>query len=248
MLKIDGAQWMTKGVKDAETKKVKDLREQRKQYKAAGLRSGEVPEACPVPAVAGGAGQACVHQHGDRDVGLEASGGGRILADKNKKWRKIAPEEMPGKGGNGSGGSVQKPPSGAISEGDGVAVCKEEEKGAHTPSGEGRAAEKKRKEAVLLDTGAPAASENSPGRDGDDGRHCKRGKVKKEQEQDKDEGGKRVVAPVSKRAGKQRARVGEEDGEGGKGGKGVGGGTPLCEFQSCAKAATFGVNGAVRYW
>lgn len=236
---------MTKGVKDAETKKLKDLREHRKPCKAAVLGSGEGSEACPVPAVAGAADQACVHQHGNRGVGLEAGGGGRLLADKNKKWRKIAPEEMPGKGGDGSGGSVQKPPSRAMSEVDGAAVCKEEKKGVHTPSGEGRAADKKRKEAVLLDKGAPAASESSPARDGDDGRQCKRSKVKKEQEQDKDEGGKRVVAAASKRAGKQRARVGEEDRERREG---VGGGTPLCEFQSCAKAATFGVNGAVRYW
>ncbi|CAM9662765.1 unnamed protein product, partial [Scytosiphon promiscuus] len=44
VLENEGAQWMTKEIKEADLKIKKELREQRKQFKAAGLRTGEVIE------------------------------------------------------------------------------------------------------------------------------------------------------------------------------------------------------------
>lgn len=285
LMKVDGAQHMTKEVRDAEGKKLKDLRDKRKQGRAAGLRSGEVLEACwmMVPEVVDGGvaaaaaeennkRKALVHRDDDRDDDRGETGGrggreGGVLTDDGKKCPKMVPdyeeeeEESPGK----SGCPRKDPPAGGevMSRGvDGGAVLGERDAGVHhaTPlPGEARVAapgEKKRKETSLAedagDVGvALAMNEGSSvsARGIDDGRPCsnKRGKYKRERERDEGIGGGGGRGRGGgKKKGRQRTRAVEEDG--GKDERGAGDGVPVCEFRSCAKMATFGVNGAVRYW
>eukprot|EP00752_Nemacystus_decipiens_P011347 g10083.t2 len=53
-LENEGAQWMTREIKEADAKNKKELREQRKQFKAAGLKAGEVTETFTVTPAGGG--------------------------------------------------------------------------------------------------------------------------------------------------------------------------------------------------
>ena len=57
-LENQGAQWMTKEIKEADARVKKELREQRKHFKAVGLKAREVIEAIAEPQ--GSTGEVCL--------------------------------------------------------------------------------------------------------------------------------------------------------------------------------------------
>lgn len=85
---------MSKGAKEAEAKRSRDLREHRRQCKAAGLRSGEVFEVCPIPATDAGSNESSKNADASGGVGGIDSVDGRGLLTDKKSWRKVAPAEL----------------------------------------------------------------------------------------------------------------------------------------------------------
>lgn len=234
MVKIEGAQWMTKEIKEAEAKRVKDLREQRKQYKAAGLRSGEVLEACSVTAT--NVGDALNGNSGGRG-GVEQTGAEGLLEDK-QQWRKITPEEILQQAGGRH--SLARAASNV-----GKATAGTQGKGTVTPARTANESVNKRKGVPSITKQKTTTSSRTAGVDSS--RKPKRSRQSKHQDGKKGHGTHR--APAKQNGAKQAAR-GLKGGEGLEGENGEEGTvlTTTCEFRSCRKPATFGVNGAVRYW
>lgn len=236
MVKNEGAQWMTKEIKEAEAKRVKDLREQRKQYKAAGLRSGEVLEACSVPAT--NVGDALNVNSGGRG-GVEKNGAEGLLADK-QQWRKITPAEILEQAGGRH--SLARTASNV-----GKATAGTQGKDTVTPARTASESVNKRKGVPSVTKHKTTTTTSSRTADVDSSRKPKRNRQSKHQDDKKGHGTQK--APAKQNGPKQAAR-GLEGGEGleGENGEEDTDITTTCEFRSCRKPATFGVNGAVRYW
>lgn len=222
LVENEGAQWMTKEIKEAEAKRVKDLREQRKQYKAAGLKSGEVIEAYSAPTASAG-GVVSVNSGGARG-GIEQIGVKELPADKHN-WRKVAPAEvLKQAGGRQSLAWV------ALKAG--KATASAQDRDMVTPARSANESVNKRKGAPSDGKSSPTTSSRSA--DVKSSKTSKRSRQSKHQDGGKRRGGKRAASTVDVERGLNREEKTMI--------------TTTCEFQSCRKRATFGVNGAVRYW
>lgn len=237
----EGAQWMTKEIKEAEAKKLRDLKEQRRKYKAAGLKAGHVMEEFSETTVAAGrAGLGASVSIGDCGVGTVGGVGG--LSDKHS-WRQLTTAEIlqqvrqPApmrsnrheKGRLSTSVSVRGPGIHKQGEGEDTAV-----------SVAMRATEesaKKRKEPAP-DTDDVVSSADTTG--GDAARRSKTSRQHTgERREDHLLQGKQ--SPQAKKGTGTRHTIEVED-------EGERDGRTECEFAGCPKTAKFGVNGTVRYW
>ncbi|CAM9443265.1 unnamed protein product [Scytosiphon promiscuus] len=88
----DGAQWMTREKKEEEAKFNAELREQRKRYRAAGLRFGVVLEAFVPRALTSGATESGEGSGVAAGVGVDGGSGGEAAAPRNgTEWHKVSP-------------------------------------------------------------------------------------------------------------------------------------------------------------
>lgn len=230
---------MTREIKEADAKAKKGLREQRKHFKAAGLKAGEVMEAFTVPEAGGGDSIVDTGIEGDKfdGSGGSDSGSGPELS-RNQSWRehRQAPAKQEQQRGTGVGSAA----SANIS-------AKKKEVEASSPA----AVDKlplKRAWVVSVSDGAARGGESTTAEGGAAAPTPKRSKQGRDDH--KTEGGREDgTAAVSEPSGgnvsggKQKwlADAGE-----GRGDSCVV--QPKCEFGDCSKTATFGVNGTVRYW
>lgn len=249
----EGAQWMTKEIKEAEAEKLRDLRKKRKQYKAAGLRSGEVLEACAAPATDVGSNESSKNANIGGDS-IEPVDGQEILPGKNN-WRKGTPAELLRQAARQRRAMVER--SDQRLKG-GLAIAPSEVGGA-------AASEKveyevvetvkvavKRRKGAISDakngTNTMSTANNNNKSESDNTKKLKQCRQTKDREDGEKDGGHCSKLP-KKGGGKQKAR-GRADGDGqdGSAGEGEDVYTTTCEYHGCSKTATFGVNGTVRYW
>lgn len=248
----EGAQWMTKEIKEAEAEKLRDLRKKRKHYKAAGLRSGEVLEACSAPATDVGSNESSKNANVSGGS-IESVGGQGILPDKNN-CRKVTPAELLRQAARQRRAMVER--SHQRLKG-GLAIASSEVGGAAAgKKGEDEVVEnvkkavKRRKGAISdakngTNTMSTANNNNSESDNAEKLKQCRQTKDREESEKD----GGHCSKPSKKGGDKQNAR-GRADGYG-QDGSAVEGEdvyTTTCEHHSCSKTATFGVNGTLRYW
>ena len=223
-LENEGAQWMTREIKEADAKAKRELREQRKHFKAAGLKAGEAIEAITETKADGGETTADADIEGGKfdaswrvqtqaPAKQQQSMGEGLAASSNINAKKEAVEAF-------SPAAVGKPPlkrAWMVSVPDGSAR-------------DGKAAK------VLVDATAP-----TPKRSKQDHDHHNR------------EGGREAAPEASGNvsAGKPKtARGGGESKGSADADKGRDDSVDQtkCEFGDCSKTANFGVNGTVRYW
>lgn len=234
---------MTKEIKEAEAKKLKDLKEQRRQYKAVGLKAGHVMEECSIPAVgAGSAGFGASDGNAGGDGGDVGRGG--LLSDKHS-WRQLTTAEI----------LQQARPQMVFVEG-----SQHQKGGLSTSVSEGGPASHEqaagvgtRTSAAVRSTGESVTKRKGPVSDGDDvlrggtkakeggnAAKVKRSRLTKERKDDQYMQCKQEAPAKKKDAGKHKTHgVAAID-------------EPVrsteCEFAGCPKMAKFGVNGTVRYW
>lgn len=255
----EGAQWMTREKKEEQARAKRELKEQRRAAAAAGLKAGHVIEACAVPVAGGaeggeGAGESGDHGAGDR---------GGTAVPSSPTWRKLSPAEIlqaaahqpataevaSPKAPDKDKGATTEPKvtpkardKGATAEPkSGVSGGKQRGRGASPATVEtSKNSAKKRKK-------AESKAECAPASDVDKGKESKRGRKTKEAAGD-DTNGRVEQAPIKEVKKRRRRRGKEEAGEGTTVVGEAAGSTTVCEFQSCSKAAMYGVNGTVRFW
>lgn len=228
-----GAQWMTKEIKEADARVKKELREQRKHFKAAGLKAGEVIEAIAEPR--GGKGEV-EQKHAKAslsdDRGVSENHGMGWTPPTRHNWRQLTTCEIQ------RGDEMQT----TASDGENPTSRREDEVVSPSPesaspfpmertwtvSEEVRASLRKDSTAV----GERAISTKA-----------KRGRFETCRGNVKEELAVRTSGHNENTCDK-RARVGE--GVAGAGDEA--GGKVQCEHCDCSRTAIFGVNGIVRYW
>lgn len=234
-LENEGAQWMTRAIKEADAKVKKELREQRKHFKAAGLRAGEVIEAFTVAKAGGDESTADSGIEGSKIDGSSGSGSG--LSNK-ESWRvqPQAPAKQQRGTGEGSAASANiNAKKEAVEVFSPAAVDKPLERAWVMSVPDGSARERGSMMAEV-DATVPIPKRSKQGPDGQN-REAGRGAVSE------------TSGNVS--AGKQKTAGGggESNGSADAGeGRGDGVDQTKCEFEDCSKTANFGVNGTVRYW
>ena len=236
-LENEGAQWMTKEIKTADARVKKELREQRKHFKAAGLKTGEVIEA--IEESRGGsceAEQKRANASGDdRDVSENRGMGWTPPSGRNR--RQLATCKILQRGGG-----MQ------IAAGDGESSTSRRGGEVVTPSPE--IANRFSMERTWTVTEgvrslrkgslADARATSTSGK--------RRSRLETHGEVPDEELAVRT-AGNNEEAHNKRARVGGDRCEHGVAGAGDDGGAKAqCEHRDCSETAIFGVNGTVRYW
>lgn len=236
-LENQGAQWMTKEIKEADARVKKELREQRKHFKAAGLKAGEVIEAIAEPR--GGDGEAeqkRANASSDNRGVSENHDTGWTPPSRHNRRQLATCEILQG------GGGIQT----TASDGENATSRRGHE--VVTPSPESanyfsmertwavtEGVSSLRKDS-LADVRATSTSAK------------RRSRLEAHGEDPNEELAIRI-AGNDKKAHNKRPRMGEGGGEHGAVGTGdEAGGKAQCERRDCSKTAIFGVNGTVRYW
>ncbi|CAM9994244.1 unnamed protein product, partial [Laminaria digitata] len=231
--KNQGAQWMTKEIKEADARVKKELREQRKHFKAAGLKAGEVIEAITEPR-GGSNGEAEQKRVDVRDGGGVSEtldmGAGAGLTSRNN-WRQLTSREV-----------LQ-----------GTGMKKQQQQ--HTADdGENNSTSKRRGgEEVVSPLDERAISTGSKrSRCETDGENLNEELAMRTAGDSEKADTKKALAIRTTgdiENSNKKARVREGGGERGVGGgEDEAGGKAQCEHRDCSKTAIFGVNGIVRYW
>lgn len=228
VLKYEGAQWMHKEIKGAETRLKKKLREQRKQFGEVGLKAGKVTQGFSVPQQAAGArgGLGVGSDGGGSSLSGEGTGGnhgvGRLLSSKHN-WRQLSTSEILQEAGK------QRAAEGVASRKRGGQALAE---AAESTTGGGPSM--KRTWAVSEAIGKMPKRSRLVGKGGG-------GNNKGH--------GKNAAEVKDTRSGKPKPwEGGKGDVEQGDGGQGETSNLSKCQHDSCSTPATFGVNGTVRYW
>lgn len=224
---------MTREIKEADAKVKKELREKRKHSKSAGLKAGEVLEACSGPQADGGDAMARTGAGGGNSSSGGGGGGGRVLSSK-QSCQELKP--APGKQQRRTVGVSVATPNTISAKKEPVEAATGDfpmkrtwvvREGGSTSGNGGGGGSGARKGGSATTKGDAAPPK--PKRSRDD-----RGLVS--------EAGGGVVAGK----GQAWGGVGEERTEDSEaGGRG---GLTKCEYGDCSKTASFGVNGTVRYW
>lgn len=227
-LKDEGAQWMTREIKEADAKVKKELREKRRHFKAAGLKAGEVMEAFTVP-------QAGTEIEGGKAGSGDGSSGSQGGLPNKQSWR--VQTQDPGKqqqritvGGSAATANISSTKE-AVEAVSPAASDRFPRERAWVMFRSDTAARKGRSVTFVGDgTTAPAPKRKKRGRD-DHGREDGEGAVS--------------AAMGSASTGEEKEREGCADAVE-SGGKGYD--RTKCDYGDCSKTASFGVNGTVRYW
>lgn len=219
------AQWMTKEMREEQGRIKRELKEQKKAAAAAGLKVGEVIEAIAVPSLRGA---------GVRSKGSAIGGG---AAASKASWRKLTPAETlrvvgikPAVVENTAlNNKVVDSEATAAEEADGETVGEQEKEEARTPTAASAAA------------AAPAAATTT-------------NNVSERTREYADSPSENTARQGSTGDGMACAsstkpnRIRNDHGEGQGAGDNKRAAKAKCNFESCSKKASFGVNGVVRYW
>ena len=217
-LKNEGIQWLTKEMREEEARRMRELRAQRKAAAAVGLKAGQVIEAATIDPTVGG-GRA-------GDDGGRVRDGAKAEAVK-MMWRKLSPSEiLEAAAGKSTTNVLDKPPTG----GRGQVTSRQ---GVSDNGRRGDDTKAARKEVVWTpqDTAFPLDA-----------------KLRKESPEDQSaqttqttyyaDGKESRESSIWASTGNYTRRVGA-----GKVSR-----MEVCQFEDCARKATFGVNNTARYW
>lgn len=240
LLKNDGAQLMSREMKEAEARRKKELKEQRRQYKAVGLKAGVVLEAFPV---------------GDKGEDTPGVGDGNIVGGVDQLPFSETKRDEPSVA---SAGAASKESSGKRKRKGSVPAAT----AATQPEAARSSAAETRSSAHVL--AASSSSDGEP-QGGDKIIYPvepsnKRNKRTKENDKGEMERGK--IASQTKRKGETRPSTMQRRSVANKGGTSASAAAAMmeekgdksstsgtaCAFDGCRKAAAFGVNGTARYW
>lgn len=238
-LEHEGAQWMTREIKEADAKVKKEIREQRKHFKVAGLKAEEVIEAFTATQAGGDDSTADTGidegKFGSKDRGSRSGSG---LSDRQclcaqvpAKHQKQQRQWSTGEGSAASANTSAKKEALFLATGEKLPLKRAWV--VSVPDGSAREGKSAMAEG---DATAPTPKRSKEGRD------CHNR-----------EDGKGAVSEASGNfsAVKQKIAAGRGESKGfSTAGEGRGGSVyqSKCEFGDCSKTASFGVNGTVRYW
>lgn len=230
-----GAQWMTKDIKEADARLKKELREQRRHFRAAGLKAGEVIEAVEEEPK-GSSGEVDQRAKGSDEKAAisEIHGVGWGLRSRNNGRELTTGETL-------EGGGKEQPTGGAET----AAGRREGEVVTLSPKSESEFS--MQRTWTVAESGSSLRKDTSP-----DGRVISTGSKRRRFDTKVEDNSEELAlwtADDNKSIGSKKTRVGE-----GGGGHGVrdggdeAGGKAQCEYNDCSRTAIFGVNGTVRYW
>ena len=241
-LEIEQAQWMTREIKEADTRVKRAAREQRKHFKAAaGLKAGEVIEVFTATQVGGDVSAADTGIEGGKSSSSSGNSGSG-LPNKQSRLRQARAKHQ----------QYQAQWSKGDVSADAANISAKKEAVEAFPETTADQLTLKRAWVVSVPNGSARggrsavaegdATESTPKRSkGPDGR--------------KGEGDTRAVLEASDHVSAGRQKITKKRREESKGfadaGEGRGSSSakqPKCEFGDCSETASFGVNGTVRYW
>lgn len=214
----EGAQWMTKEKREEQARLSEKLRRQRKAAAAAGLKAGEVLEEYHVPAIPIDAG--APPPGGEADASFDGGSGG----DRTRGAREGSRVARSGRKASTTESAVRV---------EGMQTQHPANVATRPPAGRGAAP------AVASKSCAGALSND---RNGTTSKRRSIGEKKRDTQVEQACEG----AGNGRGARKYRSRAGL--GRAGARGRNETAKETTCEFQSCSKTATFGVNLTVRYW
>lgn len=233
-LENQGAQWMTKEIKEADARVKKELREQRKHFKAVGLKAREVIEAIAEPqGSTGEVEQKRASASNDRDVSGNQCQGQTPRTRHN--WRRLATCKIM------QGGGMQ------TTADDGGNSTNRREGEVVTPTSESSSPFPKERTWTVSE-GVSNLRKDSPVDERATSTKAKRSRSETSGEDVNVELAIRTPGDNEKTYNKRpRTRlVGDEHRV--VGGRDESGGKAQCDHGDCSKTAIFGVNGTVRYW
>lgn len=237
-MSTEGAQWMTREKREEQERQKREMKEKRRAAAAAGLKAGHVIEAFAVAAAGGAAGRSGGGV-GSKSVGV--GNRGKPVLSSSSTTGELVPAE-----------TLQATARRPVEEGftpttDGSNATAEGKTGV---AGSNERAREVTPDAVVEASKEPAKKRELAESEADRG--VESGKKKKRRRKGKvvSEGGGEVHterAP-NKEVQQRSGRKGKEGVGGGTVVRGSARSTVLCDFQSCPKAALYGVNDTVRYW
>ena len=252
----EGAQLMTKEIREADAKIKKELREQRRQYRAAGLRAGLVLEFVAVGGAnktssgegreSGTGSSSSVDVQNARGKRARGSVAENTTADsRGKRRRRVTVEPSSATPQTGPGGATKEPSTSSEEACPRVAV-----EYSHS-SGEDEANKK------TADSSNKVNQERIVG-ENDAKEHDREQAVIQTTNPDPEEPS--MIPPCSTTTSDEETQGGSKMAEAGAGAAGAAEeavaeemitgdvAAPLLCFQGCGKRASFGVNGTVQYW
>lgn len=234
----EGAQWLTKEKKEEQVRLKKELKEQRKAAAAGGLKTGEVLEALVVPSAA---------EPGRRPGGCSIEGGTRGSGDRRgarlsrANWRRLTPAEILQQAGGlpaadldcqreagTAANGISCDPIDGTTANTGVKGATTKRKKKYPSSRSTPRREPTTATAERECDDKPKQQWNAKGGEGDHGQKFSPDTEDRTMQKCHEDGGN----AASGNGGGERPSADESE----------------CKFPSCLETATFGVNGAVRYW
>ena len=234
----EGAQWMTREKREEQERQKRDMKEKRRAAAAAGLKAGHVIESFAV-AAAGGAGSRSGGGVGSRSLGV--GNRGKLVVSSSCTTGELVPAETlqaAARQPSEEGFTPTTDDSNAIAEGRAEVAGSNGRAGGVTPVAVVEASKEPAKKRELAESEADRGVESGK-------KKKRRGKAKVGSY-----GGGEVHTErtPNKEVKKRSGRKGKEGMGGGSVVRGAARSTVLCDFQSCPKAALYGVNDTVRYW